>query len=320
MPSSPSSSTNFDKKSTKQVISERNPEIGFSQSITCEPILVKQSKFQKIEIHRSQHYGKILVLDGVVQLTEKDACSYNEMLTHVPLMQHKNPKRVLIIGGGDGYVLKEVLKHASVEHVDHVELDGEVVEVCKEHFSCGEAFDDSRVKLHIQDGKDFVEDAPDNFYDVIIQDSSDPFAYDDETGGKFSLPSDVLYSRRHFAEMNRILSDGGIFNFQGETFNIPSDLEGIQTWRKQALDVGFSTVRYGSIYITSYIGGQIGFLMCEKEKNDDTQTSIESVQSRFEQIEKTTGGTLYYQPLLQSSCFALPLWVHKSIYCDGEKD
>merc|ERR1712038_171467 len=121
------------------------------------------------------YYGKVLILDGVVQLTEKDGDSYNEMMVHPAMFSHPLPKRVLIIGGGDGYVLSEVLKHPEVEHVDHVDLDSVVIDVCREHFQWGSAWDDPRVHLHFADGAQFVEEAEEGFYQVIIQDSSDPF-------------------------------------------------------------------------------------------------------------------------------------------------
>lgn len=104
----------------KNRIGELEPSIGFYQAIEMVEdslLFAKQSKYQAIEVHQSKFFGKMLVLDGVIQLTERDADSYNEMMAHVPMFQHKNPKRVLVIGGGDGYVLKEVLKHHSVEHV-----------------------------------------------------------------------------------------------------------------------------------------------------------------------------------------------------------
>jgi len=196
-------------------LTETLHEIGFSQSIsvTGEPLVNTSSEYQDILIYQTPHFGKVLVLDGVVQLTERDAASYNEMMAHIPMMEHPNPKRVLVIGGGDGYVLHEVLKHESVVHVDHVDLDGEVVEVCKEHFSWGKAWKDSRVTLHIDDGAKFVNDAPDGFYDVIIQDSSDPFTIG-EDGNPIDLPSSVLYSAEHYSNIRRVLSKDGVFNFQ----------------------------------------------------------------------------------------------------------
>lgn len=288
-------------------------EIGFSQVLTVigDPIVEKESKFQDILVYNTPHFGKVLVLDDVLQLTEQDAASYNEMMAHIPMMEHPAPKRVLVIGGGDGYVLHEVLKHETVIEVDHVDLDKDVVDVCKEHFSWGKAWDDDRVTLHIANGATFVEKVPDGYYDVVIQDSSDPFTID-ENGESIDLPSGALYSDDHFAHIRRILSENGIFNFQAETFNLPSDLNGICAWRRKALKVGFKKVRYGSLYITTYPTGQIGFLMCKK--NGEEVASEELIRSRFERIEKAGKVTKYYQPSLQRSSFDLPLWVSKSIY------
>jgi spermidine synthase len=95
----------------KNRIGEAEKSIGFYQAIEMEEkscLFIKQSKFQKIEVHQSKFYGKVLLLDGVMQLTERDADSYNEMMAHIPMFQHPNPKRVLVIGGGDGYILNEV--------------------------------------------------------------------------------------------------------------------------------------------------------------------------------------------------------------------
>ena len=196
-------------------LTETLHEIGFSQSLTVNggPIVEQKSKYQDILVYQTPHFGKVLVLDDVVQLTERDAASYNEMMAHIPMMEHPNPKRVLVIGGGDGYVLHEILKHKSVLEVDHVDLDGEVVDVCKKHFAWGKAWDDERVTLHIANGASFVKDVTDDYYDVIVQDSSDPFTID-ENGVPIDLPSGVLYSTEHFSHIKRILSKDGVFNFQ----------------------------------------------------------------------------------------------------------
>jgi len=298
----------------KDVVTEHCPEIGFSQSIILSEanIYQHQSKYQKIDIHKSRHYGKILVLDDVVQLTENDSNSYNEMLSHVPLMEHPNPKRVLVIGAGDGYVLREVLKHPSVEHVDLVELDADVIAACKLHFPfSNSAWEDPRSEIHIEDGLKYVKDSPSDHYDVVIQDSSDPFTMD-EGNEKKILPSSVLYSCDHFIEIYRILKLGGILNFQSETIHIPSDLCGVKEWREQALQVGFTSVKYGSLYITSYITGQIGFLLCKK---DDEVSDMKNVIRRFQHFEQHSSlETSYYHPRLQRSCFDLPLWAERAIY------
>jgi spermidine synthase len=296
-------------------IGELETSIGFYQAIELAEnslLYAKQSKYQTIEVHKSKFFGKVLVLDGVIQLTERDADSYNEMMAHIPMFQHPNPKRVLIIGGGDGYVLKEVLKHQSVEHVDHVDLDEDVIKTCERHFpQWGDAWKDPRANLHIRDGAQFVREARDETYDVIIQDSSDPWTVDDD-GNVRSLPSGVLYEEDHICQLHRILKPHGILNVQGESFNVPSSLGGIIVWRKYLEACGFARTRYGSIMTTSYPTGQIGLLLGEKNpsKSSDYGTILDRYGLMVANGEKTT----YYHPPLQKGCFELPLWVHDNIY------
>ena len=154
---------------------------------------------------------------SVQQRFRKMKCLVN---THPAMFSHPNPRRVLVIGGGDGYVLSEVLKHPEVEHVDHVDLDGAVVQVCKAHFVWGNAWDDPRVSLHIADGAEFIKNATAGSYDVIIQDSSDPFTWDEESGEKIELPSKSLYTDEHFENISRALGDKGVFAFQAEVSTI----------------------------------------------------------------------------------------------------
>ena len=318
----------------KRSISEHDVETGFTQSIAIKdnsPIFTKKSKYQFIEVHESDHFGKILVLDGVTQLTERDGNSYNEMMAHVPLFQHANPRRVLILGGGDGYILSEVLKHATVEHVDHVDLDEQVVETCKKFFKWGSAWSDPRVHLHIEDGAQFVKNAEAGYYDVVIQDSSDPWT-SNEKGETIPLPSSSLYVPEHILNIYRALADNGILNFQvrkivleysclardvctgmerltrrvrcrrrrrflskqAETMQIPNDFKGAEEWRKSALQNGFKRVRYGTITIPTYPTGQIGFMLCEKAAIDPT-----NVGQRFRIMAASGMKTAYYHPRLQ---------------------
>mmetsp|Transcript_16811 Transcript_16811/g.25159 ORF Transcript_16811/g.25159 Transcript_16811/m.25159 type:complete len:340 (-) Transcript_16811:5-1024(-) len=307
------------RRTSANVAGEYIAESGFYQSITLtgeKPLVESQSKYQNIKVVQSKYYGKVLVLDGVIQLTEKDGDSYNEMMVHPVMFSHRMPKRVLIIGGGDGYVLSEVLKHPEVEHVDHVDLDSAVIDVCRNHFPWGSAWDDPRVHLHFADGSKFLDETEDGFYQVIIQDSSDPFTWNDK-GEKVELPSNTLYSKEHFRNIERSLSSDGIFNFQAETFNIESDLEGIVDWRKQAIDVGFENARYGSISISTYPTGQIGFLLCEKSVT--SCSTPEEVNERYTSMLKNGRETSYYHPKLQQSSFDLPLWVEKRIYQNESK-
>ena len=297
-------------------VSEMVEETGFFQSIRlteAEPLYKKQSAYQLIEVRQSPYYGKLLVLDGVVQITERDGNSYNEMLSHIPMFQNARPRRVLVIGGGDGYVVSEVLKHESVEHIDHVDLDTDVIETCKKYFHWSDAWNDPRVHLHIADGAKFVRNAADESYDVIIQDSSDPWKLG-QNGEHVDLPSSVLYAPEHFHNIFRILKPNGVLNMQAESLQIPSDLDGIRSWRKLALSVGFESAMYGSIMISSYPTGQIGFLLCEKNRSAASTNSL--VENRFNKIVEANRSTTYYHPPLQTGSFVLPLWATKHIYSD----
>ncbi|MDH5767074.1 MAG: polyamine aminopropyltransferase, partial [Gammaproteobacteria bacterium] len=155
---------------------------------------------QHLVIFENAKFGRVMALDGIIQTTEADEFIYHEMLTHVPLLAHGNVKRVLIIGGGDGGMLREVCKHSSVEHITQVEIDDQVVDMCKEYLpnhSAG-AYDDPRVNIVIDDGANFVRQCTDKF-DVIISDSTDPIG-----------PGDVLFTSDFYADCKQCLTEDGI--------------------------------------------------------------------------------------------------------------
>ena len=145
------------------------------QSLRIDKVIYEgRSRYQDILIFENEYLGRVLVLDGIVQTTEADEFYYHEMLGHVPIVGHGTAKSVLIVGGGDGGLLEEVLKHP-VDRVVLVDIDGEVVRLCREHLPsiCGGAFEDPRTELVIGDGIDFVRETELRF-DVIIVDSTDP--------------------------------------------------------------------------------------------------------------------------------------------------
>uniref|UniRef100_A0A7I4BU49 spermidine synthase n=1 Tax=Physcomitrium patens TaxID=3218 RepID=A0A7I4BU49_PHYPA len=124
---------------------------------------------------QSATYGRVLVLDGVIQLTQRYECAYQEMIIHLPLCSIPDPKKVLVVGGGDGGVLGEIARHKSVEQIDICEIDKLVVDVAKEFIpDVAIGFEDPRVNLHIGDGVSFLKAVPEGTYDAIIVDSSDP--------------------------------------------------------------------------------------------------------------------------------------------------
>lgn len=131
---------------------------------------------QDFLVFRSSTYGTVLVLDGVIQVTERDEFAYHEMITHIPMFAHKTPKRVLIIGGGDGGVLREVVKHQSVESIHMCEIDPQVVLVSKKYLAncTSTAYSDPRLTLHFEDASEYLKRIPADTFDCIISDSSDP--------------------------------------------------------------------------------------------------------------------------------------------------
>ncbi len=157
-----------------------------------------KTAYQRIELLETEEFGRTLLLDGATQVMEANEFQYHEPMAHIPLLAHPQPERVLIIGGGDGGVLREVLKHPTVCQVDLVELDRAVIEFSRTvlAFCSKGAFDDKRVSIHIRDGRDFVETTK-NRYDIIIMDMTDPAG-----------PSLRLYSREFFTALARLLKDG----------------------------------------------------------------------------------------------------------------
>lgn len=160
----------------------------------------ERSPYQDIVIAELERFGRALFLDRILQVAELDEYIYHEMLAHVPLATHPAPRRVLIIGGGDGGTLRETVKHPEIELIDLVELDEAVVRVCRQWLPGvgGTAWDDPRVRLHFADGFAFLRDAPEGRYDVILVDCSDP-----------GTPADTLYGEDFYRLAHRALREGG---------------------------------------------------------------------------------------------------------------
>lgn len=164
-----------------------------------------RSLYQDVLVFESTNHGMVLVLDGVIQVTERDEFAYQEMLAHIPLFAHPNPKRVLVIGGGDGGVLREVAKHPSVEEIVICEIDKDVIDAAKKYLpTLAIGYDDPRVTVRVMDGSKFLDENKDSF-DVIITDSSDPVG-----------PASVLFETPFYNAMFASLRDGGIVCTQGE--------------------------------------------------------------------------------------------------------
>ncbi len=173
----------------------------------------KRSKYQQIDVFETTDYGRMLAIDGMVMTAEKDEFIYHEMLVHPAMFVHPEPKKVLVVGGGDGGTVREVLKHRVVEKVDMVEIDEVVIEASKKFLpTIASAFDDPRLTVFIADGVDFIKDKK-NEYDVIFIDSSDPVG-----------PATVLFSEEFYRSVHNALKDGGIMVAQSESPYINIDI------------------------------------------------------------------------------------------------
>ena len=212
-------------------------------SLKVENILFEgKSPFQDILVFDSTNYGRVLVLDGVIQLTERDECAYQEMIVNLPMMSHPQPRNVLIIGGGDGGVLREVCRHEGVETVVMCEIDEMVVELSKKYFhtSTATAYSDPRLTLKFEDAAKFIKSYR-NTFDVIITDSSDPVG-----------PANTLFTQEFYADLKSSLRPGGVLCCQGECMWLHLDL--ITSVMEGCRKI-FPKVEYAYTSIPSYPSG-----------------------------------------------------------------
>jgi spermidine synthase len=252
-------------------------------------IIDEKTDQQHLMIFENSFYGRVLVLDGAIQTTQADEFVYHEMMTHIPLLAHENPKRVLIIGGGDGGILREVLRHSTIEKVTLVEIDGSVVERSKKFLpslSKG-AFEDPRLELLIEDGVIYVEKTDEKF-DVIICDSTDPVG-----------PGAVLFTEKFYGFCKRVLNEKGILVNQNGVPFLQKD-EFVNTMKNRSphfKDVGFYIAA-----IPTYVGGfmALGWATdCEEYRT----LSEETLRNR---LSRVTGPMQYYNPGIHKASFCLP--------------
>lgn len=191
----------------------------------------KRSRYQTIEVFETRSFGRLLTLDGLVMLTDRDNFIYHEMLAHPVIFCHPAPRDVLIVGGGDCGTLREVLKHDRIERVEQVEIDEEVTRAAERFFPrlC-ESNGDPRARLHFDDGIDWVEQAQPGSYDLIIVDGSDPLG-----------PAAVLFSEAFFAACHRALRAGGLLCGQSESPLFHMDL--LEHVHHTMASVGFHEAR-----------------------------------------------------------------------------
>ncbi|WP_430790124.1 polyamine aminopropyltransferase [Virgibacillus flavescens] len=250
-----------------------------------ETLASLKTDFQDLQILETEEWGNMLVLDDMVMTTEKDEFVYHEMVAHVPLFTHPNPKRVLVVGGGDGGVIREVLKHKSVEKATLVDIDGKVIEYSKKYLpTIAGSLNDSRVEVLVDDGFMYIAKSEREF-DVIMVDSTEPVG-----------PAVNLFSQGFYSGISRALKDDGIFVAQTDNPWFKADL--IHQVFHDVKEI-FPVTKLYTANIPTYPSGLWTFTMGSKIHHP-----LKVKDERFTEIE-----TKYYTPELHFASFALPKFV-----------
>jgi len=247
------------------------------------PLEVLKSDYQVISVYETEHFGKMLVTDGCVMLTQYDNFAYHEMIAHVPINAHPNPEKVLIVGGGDGGTLKEVLKHQSVKEVVLCEIDEQVIAISKKYFpEFRQGFSDQRVQIVIDDAAHYIKGKK-GYFDVICVDSPDPLG-----------SAVVLFERKFFQDLVQALHENGIAVAQMESMFYHGDLvNNVQQFTKQL----FKHVLYYYTLVPTYPSGTIGFLFFSKKYDP-----FECFNPKKVKID----GLHYYNDTVHTASFQLP--------------
>ncbi len=250
-----------------------------------ETYVNEQTDFQKLAMIETDEFGTMLVLDGMVMTTDKDEFVYHEMVAHPALNTHPNPEQVLVVGGGDGGVVREILKHEKVKRVVLVDIDGKVIEYSKKYLpNIASGLDDARVEVHVNDGFMHIHDHK-NEYDVIMVDSTEPVG-----------PAANLFTRGFYQGIYEALKDDGLFVAQTDNPWFKADL--IQSVNRDVKEV-FPVVRVFWANVPTYPSGLWTFTMGSK-KHDPLAVDETAIPERE---------TKYYTPRLHKAAFVLPKFV-----------
>jgi spermidine synthase len=257
-----------------------------------ERLFEGQSPFQLVEVVDTVSHGKMLLNDGLVMITERDERVYHEMLAHVPLFTHPNPENVLVIGGGDGGTIREVLRHPSVKRAVLCEIDGMVVDACKKFIpQTAASLDDTRVEVCIEDGIKYLKNSQEKF-DVILVDSTDPMG-----------PAMPLFGKEFYLDVFSHLTDQGIVVAQSECAFY--QLETQKKFLSIVQEVFPKTFVYNYNNLT-YPGGMWSFLVGSKKWNPQTDFSSDKVMTSDQEF-------YYYNAAIHRSAFSLPTFMRKEL-------
>ena len=273
---------------------DKDENQALSLRYTGEVFYDVQSPFQRVRILESPKYGKMLTLDDMFMTTEADEFHYHEMISHPALFTHGNAKNILVIGGGDGGTVREILRHEGIEKVTMVEIDGEVIKACKEHLpSIAAAFDNPKLDLIVGDGIAHIKQAPAEAYDIIIVDGSDPVG-----------PAEGLFSVEFYRNCYNALKPGGILVAQGES---PKFNEHAFTELNVTLQhiFGKENAPVSLFYVPTYPTGMWSFQYGLKDGRHPKSVQETEAIDNF----VSTKGLRYYNADIHHASFALPNFV-----------
>ncbi len=272
---------------------EDNLAIGARTSLKIKRSLFRgESKYQKIEILETEDFGNLMLLDDIIMLTEKNEFSYHEMISHIPIFAHPNPKRVLIIGGGDGGTAREVIKHDSIDECVLVEIDEMIIAKSIEYFpKVSTAFNNPKLNLIIDDGIKYLKENK-NSFDVIIIDSTDPIG-----------PAKGLFTLEFYQNVFESLIGDGIMCAQAET---PYFYKDIQKELFGKLKSIFPFVTMFLSHVPFYPSGTWSFAFSSKKYTEKSNP-------RWNDMKKMESSLEYFNREIYSSAFALPNFVKKII-------
>ena len=270
---------------------QHTPNVKFSLKVDKQ-LFSEASEFQRIDIFDSAEFGRMLVLDGKIMLTEKDEFIYHEMIAHVPMCANPEIKKVLLVGGGDGGTARELLKYDTIEKIDLVEIDETVVRACKKFIpQTAACLDNPKVKIFFEDGLKFIRRI-ENEYDLIIVDPTDPFG-----------PGEGLFTREFYGNCRHALKDDGIMVNQHENPYYSKDAAAMQRAHKR-IGNSFPVSSVYQIHIPTYPSGHWLFGFASKKIHPIADANFEKWQS----LEIQTN---YYNTKIHSGAFALPTYVEK---------
>jgi spermidine synthase len=267
------------------------PGVKFSIQVDRQ-LCCETSEFQRIDIFESPEFGRFLTLDGYMMLTEKDEFIYHEMIVHVPMAVHPAVRRVLVVGGGDGGVVRELTRYPGVERIDLVEIDRLVVEACKKWLpqtAC--RLDDARVRIYYEDGLKFIRSREDE-YDLIIVDSTDPFG-----------PGEGLFTMEFYGNCYKALRRDGIMVNQHESPFYPADAAAMQRAHRRIVE-SFPISRVYQAHIPTYPSGHWLFGFASKQYHPVRDL-------RAKEWNSLGIATRYYNTGLHAGAFRLPTYVEE---------